>query len=321
MEEKKPLLIISGPTAVGKTELSLNLCKEIDGEVINADSMQVYKGMDIGTAKISFEERMGIPHHLIDICEPTESFDVVRFQSEAKKCIEEVLKRGHIPVLVGGTGFYIQAVLYDIDFSSEEPDEEYRRELMDYAKTHGEIALHERLKEIDEASANAIHPNNIKRVIRALEFYEKTHTPISEHNDEQRAKSSPYDFLYAVLTCDRQTLYERIDLRVDQMLDAGLVNEVKGLLYDGVTKEMTSMQGLGYKEIAGYLTGEYDLAEAVRILKRDTRHFAKRQLTWYKREKEVTYYDKFEFDSDVELTEKILTDFKSKVYGREKTNV
>ena len=311
MDEKKPLLIISGPTAVGKTDLSLKICKELDGEVINADSMQVYKGMDIGTAKIAPEERQGIKHHLIDICEPTENFDVVRFQTEAKRCIDDIVNSGHIPVLVGGTGFYLQAVIYDIDFSSEEPDEKLRLELSEYADKYGEKALHDRLLKVDAASAKSIHPNNIKRVIRALEYYEKTHTPISAHNVEQRQKESPYTFLYAVLTLDRKTLYDRIDQRVDQMMDAGLVSEVKTLLDSGVTSDMTSMQGLGYKEIAGYLMGQYDLDEATRILKRDTRHFAKRQLTWYKREKKVTYFDKNEYESEDELCKTIVERFNS----------
>ena len=311
MENKKPLVIISGPTAVGKTELSLKLCKEIDGEVINADSMQVYKGMDIGTAKLPPEERNGIPHHLIDICAPTENFDVVRFQSEAKKCIDDIISRNHIPVLVGGTGFYIQAVLYDIDFSSEQPDENFRKELSVFAEKHGEEALHKRLMEVDEESARSIHPNNIKRVIRALEYYNKTNTPISEHNKEQRQKQSPYRFLYAVLTCDRKELYDRIDKRVDMMLNAGLVGEVQNLIDNGVKKDMTSMQGLGYKEIAAYLTGEYDLDTAVNILKRDTRHFAKRQLTWYKREKVVTYFNKDEYDTEDDLVRAVIDRFKA----------
>ncbi len=309
MSEKRPLLIISGPTAVGKTDLSLEICREIGGEVINADSMQVYKGMDIGTAKLPKEDRAGIPHHLIDILDPTECFDVVRFKAEAENCIEDICSRGRTPVLVGGTGFYIQAVLYDIDFSDEEPDETLRNELTEYAQTHGQDALHKRLSEIDKASAEAIHPNNVKRVIRAIEFYEKTHTPISLHNDEQRKKESPYRFLYSVLTCDRNTLYSRIDKRVDQMIEQGLVSEVQALLNQGVTRKMTSMQGLGYKEMAGFLAGEYDLDEAVRILKRDTRHFAKRQLTWYKREKEVTYFYKDDYKSDKELAKAIIERF------------
>ena len=307
---KIPLLIISGPTAVGKSDLSLKLCKELDGEVVNADSMQVYRGMNIGTAKLMPKERSGVVHHLIDICDPTESFDVVRFQTEAKKCIKDIASRGKIPVLVGGTGFYIQAVLYDIDFSSEEPDEKLRAELLDFSEKHGALALHKRLEEVDCESAKAIHPNNIKRVIRALEFYYTTNTPISEHNNEQKQKESPYNFLYAVLTCDRQKLYKRIDMRVDMMIDEGLVSEVKSLIDSGMTTEMTSMQGLGYKEIAAHLEGEYDLEEAIRVLKRDTRHFAKRQLTWYKREKDVTYFDKDNYDDIDSLTKDIIDKFK-----------
>ena len=305
------MLIISGPTAVGKSDLSLELCKKLDGEVINADSMQVYRGMDIGTAKLMPEERSGIVHHLIDICDPSESFDVVRFQTEAKKCINDITSRGKIPVLVGGTGFYIQAVLYDIDFSSEEPDEKLRSELLAFSEKHGALALHKKLEEIDSDSAKAIHPNNIKRVIRALEFYYTTNTPISEHNTEQKQKVSPYNFLYAVLTCERQKLYDRIDKRVDMMIEAGLVSEVKSLIDQGVTSEMTSMQGLGYKEIAAYIEGKYDLEEAKRVLKRDTRHFAKRQLTWYNREKDVTYFDKDTYDDIDSLTIDIINKFKA----------
>ncbi|MEE3467807.1 MAG: tRNA (adenosine(37)-N6)-dimethylallyltransferase MiaA, partial [Eubacterium sp.] len=274
-----PLLILTGPTAVGKTEASLELAKRLNGEIINADSMQVYRGMDIGTAKIPVEERQGVPHHLIDICSPTENFDVVRFQTEARKAIQEITDRGHLPILVGGTGFYIQAVLYDIDFSEETPDPELRAELEAYAKEYGENALHERLFAVDPASAEKIHAHNIKRVIRAIEYYQTTGNRISEHNEEQSQKESPYRFLYAVLTLPREELYRRIDERVDLMIKAGLVDEVKALLDTGISLESTAMKGLGYKEIAGYLNGEYDLSQAIYILKRDTRHFAKRQLT------------------------------------------
>lgn len=317
MAEKKKILIISGPTAVGKTELSLSLCKELDGEVINADSMQVYRGMDVGTAKLPVDERQGIPHHLIDICDPKENFDVVRFQAEAKRCIEDISSRGKIPILVGGTGFYIQAVLYDIDFSSEEPDEEFRDELLDFAGKYGEDALHKKLADVDKASADAIHPNNIKRVIRALEYYKTTGEPISKHNEEQRLKVSPYDFLYAVLTCDRKTLYDRIDKRVDEMIIAGLVPEVESLVSSGVPSDATSMQGLGYKEIAAYLRGEYDLDEAIRILKRDTRHFAKRQMTWYKRERDIRYYNKDDYTDIKSLVTTISNDFQVKQQERD----
>ena len=230
---------------------------------------------------------------------------MVRFQTEAKKCIQEIGERGHLPILVGGTGFYIQAVLYDIDFTEEEPDVALRKELTEYAKTHGEKALHERLFAVDPASAEKIHAHNIKRVIRAIEYYQTTGKRISEHNEEQQKKESPYRFLYAVLTLPREELYERIDVRVDRMIEAGLEDEVRRLIADGVPADSTAMKGLGYKEIAGYLNGEYDLEEAIYILKRDTRHFAKRQLTWYKREKAVTYFDKKEYPTTDALVEAI----------------
>ena len=302
------LLIISGPTAVGKTETSLTLAKKLNGEIINADSMQVYKGMDIGTAKLPENEREGIPHHLFDIVEPTIDYDVATYASEAKKVIADIHKRGKLPILVGGTGLYIQAVLYDIDFNSQPPDEDYRKELAEIASQKGNDHLFEMLKKVDPESCEIIHKNNTKRVIRALEYYHTTGEKISIHNKEQREKPSPYDFHYAVLTLPREVLYERIDKRVDIMMEARLVDEVKTLLASGVTRDNTSMQGLGYKEIAAYLEGECSLDEAVTILKRDTRHFAKRQLTWFKREREVTYYDKLQIDQLIDFT----YDFKEK---------
>ncbi len=308
---KKPLLIISGPTAAGKTEISLELAESLNGEIINADSMQVYKGMDIGTAKLSENERKNIPHHLMDICEPCDNDDVMQFQIDAKKCINEITSRGHIPIMVGGTGFYIQAVLYDIDFTEEPPDNNLRAELEQFAHDHGAEALHDRLRAIDPDSADAIHSNNIKRVIRAIEYHEQTGRAFSEHNREQRERTSPYDFLYAVLTLPREILYERIDMRVDDMLEKGLVDEVRDLLGQTPPPGKTAMQGLGYKEIAAYLNGEYSLEEAVRILKRDTRHFAKRQLTWFKREKSVSYYDKTAYNTLEELRDAIITEFRN----------
>ncbi|MBO4396761.1 MAG: tRNA (adenosine(37)-N6)-dimethylallyltransferase MiaA [Eubacterium sp.] len=307
------ILVISGPTAVGKTDISLELAEKLNGEIINADSMQVYRGMNIGTAKLPEDKRKNIPHHLIDICDPSENYDVMRFQNDAVKCIEDITARGNTPILVGGTGFYIQAVLYDIDFSSMPPDEDFRSELEEYAKHNGAEALHDRLRAIDPVSADSIHSNNIKRVIRAIEYYEQTGIPFSEHNREQRGKNSPYDFLYAVLTMPREILYERIDKRVDEMIRDGLVNEVRDLLDQEPPPGKTAMQGLGYKEIASYLNGECSLDEAVRILKRDTRHFAKRQLTWFKRERSVTYFDKSEYSSLDLLAESIATCFENHI--------
>ena len=294
--QKNKLVIIAGPTAVGKTENSIRLAKAINGEIISADSMQVYKRMDIGSAKIMPEEMQGIRHHLIDVLEPTEEFNIVRFQTMAKKAVQEIVSNGKIPILVGGTGFYIQSLLYDIDFKEEENiDTTLRESLQHFADTNGKEVLHERLKEIDPESAEAIPPGNVKRVIRAIEFYETHHEKISSHNKEQKEKESPYNFAFFVLTDERPVLYERIDKRVDSMLKNGLIDEVKALQAEGLTRSHISMQGLGYKEILAYLEGEITLEEAIYILKRDTRHFAKRQITWFKREKEVNWLDKSKF--------------------------
>lgn len=293
---KKPLIVLTGPTAVGKTSLSIALAKAVNGEIISADSMQVYKKMDIGSAKIRPEEMNGVKHYLVDVLDPKEEFHIVKFQQMAKEAMEEIYAKGKIPILVGGTGFYIQAVTKDIDFTEAEQENECRKELEVLAKEKGGEYLHEMLKEVDPKSAEAIHSHNVKRVIRALEFYHQNQTPISAHNEEQKKNESPYRLAYFVLNMPRELLYKRIDLRVDQMLEEGLLEEVKDLQKEGCCRGMVSMQGLGYKEILDYLEGKYSLEEAVRILKRDTRHFAKRQLTWFRREQEVTWVDKEKFD-------------------------
>lgn len=295
---KKPLIILTGPTASGKTALSVELAKRIGGEIISADSMQVYRHMDVGSAKVTKEEMDGVPHYLIDVLDPCEAFNVVVFQQMAKEAMETIYANGHIPIVAGGTGFYIQALLYDIDFTENDGDMEYRRRLEELSAAEGPEALHRMLCKVDPASAEAIHANNVKRVIRALEFYAKTGKRISEHNEEERAKESPYCFAYYVLNMDRNRLYARIGERVDRMLSDGLVEEVRALKDMGCTRDMVSMQGLGYKEILDYLSGEVSLEEAVYIIKRDTRHFAKRQLTWFKREKDVTWVDQDAFGFD-----------------------
>lgn len=292
---KKPLVILTGPTAVGKTALSIRLAKEIGGEIISADSMQVYKGMDIGSAKILPDEMQGVPHYLIDELAPDEEFHVVLFQQMAKAYLQQIYQRDHIPIIVGGTGFYIQALLYDIDFTENKNDDAYRQEMEQLATEKGAEYLHQMLAEVDPRSAQDIHANNVKRVIRALEFYHETGQKISEHNEKERQKTSPYNFAYFVLNDDRSRLYQRIDQRIDIMLDDGLVEEVKALKAKGYTRDMVSMQGLGYKEILDYLAGEISLEEAVYRIKRDTRHFAKRQITWFKRERDVIWLSKEEF--------------------------
>ncbi len=311
--EKKPLVILTGPTAVGKTALSIALAKRIDGEIISADSVQVYRGMDIGSAKIKKEEMAGVPHHLIDIMEPTIAFNITLFQQLAKEAMGKIYEKGRIPILTGGTGFYIQSVLYDIDFTDNGENHEIRARLEELAAKEGAEALHARLVDVDPEAAAAIHTNNIKRTIRALEFYELTKTKISSHNQMQRENVSPYRFCYFVLNDDRDRIYANIDRRVDLMMKDGLVSEVSALLKMGCTKDMVSMQALGYKEIAEALTGECTMEDAVYRIKRDTRHFAKRQLTWFRREKDVIWIDKKEYDHDTKkILDRMISDMKER---------
>lgn len=296
--DKKPLIVLTGPTAVGKTKLSIALAKAVDGEIISADSMQVYRHMDIGSAKITPDQMQGIPHHLIDILEPREEFNVVVFKQRCEECLTGIYERNHIPILTGGTGFYIQAVLRDIDFTENKENTDTRQFLERLAAEKGAEYLHEMLRKADPVSADSIHANNIKRIIRALEYFELTGERISDHNEQEKQKASAYRSCYFVLNDDRSKLYRRIEERIDEMLDKGLVEEVRSLKDMGCHRGMVSMQGLGYKEILSYLEGEIPLEEAVRLLKRDTRHFAKRQITWFRREKDVIWVDKDRFGSD-----------------------
>lgn len=295
---KEPLIILTGPTAVGKTALSIKLAKSLNGEIISADSMQVYRYMDIGSAKIMPEEMENVPHHLIDVLDPREEFNVVTFQRMAKKAIIEIREKGKIPILAGGTGFYIQSILYDIDFTENPEDTSIREELEALAEEKGAEYLHELLRQTDPEAAGQIHANNIKRVIRALEFNRQTGEKISDHNEKEREKDAAYNACYFVLNDKRELVYDRIDRRVDLMLQNGLVEEVKKLRDLGCDRNLVSMQGLGYKEILAWMDGEYDLERAVYLIKRDTRHFAKRQLTWFRREKDVIWVDKSVLGSD-----------------------
>lgn len=294
----KPLIILAGPTAAGKTKMSIKLAKKINGAIVSADSMQVYKYMDIGSAKVTKEEMDGISHALVDVLDPSEEFHVVRFKEMAEEALERIYAGGKIPIVAGGTGFYIQALLYDVDFTRQESDMKFRQEMMDFARQNGAHALHEKLKGADPVSYETIHENNIKRVIRALEYYHLTGKSLSAHNEAERAKESPYNFAYFVLTDERKTLYERIDRRVDLMMEQGLLQEVQRLHDRGYSRNMVSMQGLGYKEILDYLDGKCTLEEAVYVIKRETRHFAKRQLTWFKRERDVIWLDQSEYGYD-----------------------
>ena len=298
---KTPLLIIAGPTATGKSASAVELALRMGGEVISADSMQVYRGMDIGSAKVTREEMRGIPHHLIDCVDPDETWNVVRFKEQASLAVRDIADRGKLPILCGGTGFYIQALLYDIDFTQMEENAPLRKRLSDMAAEKGPEAVHALLAQRDPASAAAIHPGNVKRVIRALEFIEESGRSIAAHNAEQREKQSAYRSVFFVLTMDRAKLYERIERRVDIMMQQGLLEEVTRLRDMGIARDSTAMQGIGYKQIYGFLEGEYDLEEAVRLIKRDTRHFAKRQLTWFRREKEVLWVDTDRFANREEM--------------------
>ncbi len=306
--QKRPLIILTGPTAAGKTALSIGLAEALNGEIISADSMQVYRHMDIGTAKIKPGQMKGIRHYLIDELDPCEEFSAAVFKERCQRYMEEIYSRGKVPILAGGTGFYIQSVLYSVDFSATEADSSYREELAAFAERMGNGVLHERLAVVDREAAEAIHPNNVKRVIRALEYYKQTGRKISEHNEEQRKKESDYKFRYYVLSLPREILYERINRRVDLMKEEGLTQEVQGLLKMGCTREMVSMQGLGYKEIIDALEGRDTLEHAYERIKQETRHFAKRQFTWFRRERDVTWLHKELFSGEEELLQYCIKD-------------
>lgn len=299
---KKPLIVIAGPTACGKTDLSINLAEKIGGEIISGDSMQVYKLTDIGTAKPTAEETRGIPHFLIDELYPDEEYNVMIFQKKAKEYMKGIYDRGHIPIIVGGTGFYINALVYDNDFTEEESSS-IRDELYRIAETEGKEKLHDMLADIDVEYAKSIHPNNVKRVARAIEYYRLTGEKMSEHNKSAKEKESPYNTAFFVLNMDRQKLYERIDMRVDIMMENGLENEVRKLIDMGYSPELVSMQGLGYKEFIPYFNGEISLEKAVDDIKKYTRHFAKRQLTWFRRQTEGIWIDMTGGDKEKALSQ------------------
>lgn len=288
---KKPLVCIGGPTACGKTAMSILLAKEIGGEIISADSMQVYQYMDIGTAKVTKEEACGIPHYLIDELMPDEEYNVMIFQKKAKEYMEDIWSRGKIPIIVGGTGFYLNALIYDNNFTETEGDDSFRQECYRLAEKKGAEYLYKMLLEVDADYAATTHAHNVKRVTRALEYHHLTGEKFSEHNAEQKQKNSPYNTAVILLTMERQKLYERIEQRVDNMMAAGLLEEVKGLLDRGYDGNLVSMQGLGYKEFLPYFAGTISLEEAVQSLKTGTRRFAKRQMTWFRRQTKGMWID------------------------------
>jgi len=284
------VIVIAGPTASGKTDLAIKLAHEINGEIISADSMQIYRGMDIGTAKPTMEERQGIPHYLIDIVDPDEEYSVAHFQRDAKNCIKEILNRGKVPIVAGGTGLYINSLVYNISFSETTADWEYRKQLEEIARDKGPEELHRFLQKVDPVSAEKIHPNNIKRVIRALEVFKTTGKPISQHQLESRTEKPEYEFKIFGLEMDRKILYERINKRVDKMMEMGLYEEVESLL-EKYSPDLVSLQGIGYKEIISAIKGEYSLEEAVEKIKLNTRHLAKRQITWFKKTENLRWID------------------------------
>lgn len=288
---KNKVAVIVGPTAVGKTKLGIELAKRINGEIISADSMQVYKYMDIGTAKPDFEEMQEIKHYMIDVLEPYEECNVAKFKEMAEECIKDVLDINKIPIIVGGTGLYINSIVDNIEFSETSTDWEYRNKLEEAANTKGVEHLYEELQKIDKEASEKIHPNDLRRIIRALEVYKITGKPISYHNRMSRTNLPKYDFFMLGLNMERAELYKRIDIRVDKMFEQGLIEEVKDLVDRGISPECTSMQGLGYKEILEYLQGSMSLDDVNETVKRSTRRYAKRQLTWFRRDPRIKWFD------------------------------
>ena len=302
---KDKILIIAGPTAVGKTSLSIKLAKELDGEIVSTDSMQIYKHMDIGSAKITKEEMDGVPHHMIDVVDPSTSFSVAEYKEMASKCINDIISRNKLPILVGGTGLYINALTCTMNFTEAESDEEYRRELERLADENGNEFIHNMLKEIDPISYRDIHFNNRKRVIRALEVYKLTNKPFSSFNSGDDFYNGPYDVKYYVLNMDRAKLYDRINLRVDIMIENGFIDECIKLKDMGYTSFMQSMQGIGYKEIFYYLENKISYSEAIDMIKQGSRNYAKRQLTWFRRDPRAVILDKEEITEE-EIFERIV---------------
>lgn len=304
---KKKVLVIAGPTAVGKTNLSIRLAKALNGEIVSTDSMQIYKYMDIGSAKITREEMQGVPHHMIDVVDPKDSYSVAEYKDSAIRCIEDIISRNKLPILVGGTGLYINALTCNMNFTEAESDTEYRKELEILADINGNEFIHNMLKEIDPVSYKEIHYNNRKRVIRALEVYKLTNKPFSSFNSGEEFYNGPYDVKFYVLNMNREKLYERINLRVDLMLENGLIEECINLKNMGHNSLMQSMQGIGYKEIFYYLDNKISYDNAVEMIKQGSRNYAKRQLTWFRRDPRAIFLDKDKYTEE-EIFKSIIND-------------
>lgn len=308
----KDLFILAGPTAVGKTEISINIAQELRGEIISTDSMQIYKKMDIGSAKIGKDEMKGINHHLIDFLDPSEEFSVAAFSEKAKMEIEGIYERGNLPMLVGGTGLYINSLIYNYSFAGTDRDEAYREYLSNLAEEKGKEFIYQLLRKVDPLSYEKIPSNNLKRVIRALEVYKVSGKPFSSFSQNEDVYNIPYNIFYYVLNMNREELYSRINKRVDIMMKKGLVEEVITLQKEGYTCDMQSMKGIGYKEILYYLNGEISLEKAVDMIKQFSRNYAKRQLTWFRKDPRVVWVDKDEFRDDREVSNFIISDYKKR---------
>lgn len=292
--KKIPLVIITGPTASGKTDLAIQIAQQLNGEIISADSMQIYRYMDIGTAKPAIHERQGIPHHMIDIRNPDEEFNVSLFQKLTTDIIRQIAERGKLPILAGGTGLYISSIIYPMNFTDAVEDPEYRSHLNEMLDQHGSTWLHNHLRRVDPDSAQRLHPNDTRRVIRAMEVFHLTGKTMEAYRQNFADLESPYSTRMYGLLMDRQLLYDRINVRVDRMIESELINEVKGILEKGYSRNLVSMQGLGYKEIVDYLKGLSTQEECINILKRNTRRFAKRQIAWFKREEQIIWLNPME---------------------------
>lgn len=313
MMDKDNLVILLGPTAVGKTSSSIELAKELKGEIISCDSMQIYKHMDIGSAKVREEEKQGIPHHLVDMVEIDEEFSVADYKKNAEDHIREINLKGKVPIVTGGTGLYINSLVYDLNFTEVAANELLREELEDFAEIEGNKALHNKLKEIDPESSNRIHPNDVKRVIRAIEIYKETGRTMTEYNKNFRSPVSRYNLAMVGLNMDRQVLYERINKRVDLMIEEGLLEEVKSILDMGYDRDLVALQGIGYKELIMGLLGEISMEESIDLIKQKSRNYAKRQLTWFRRDDRIKWFNKDEFESDKDLNQAILAYVNSKI--------
>ncbi len=308
---KIPLVVITGPTASGKTDLAIQVAQQLNGEIISADSMQIYRYMDIGTAKPTLQERQGIVHHMIDIRDPDEEFNVSLFQKLTRDAIQEITERGKLPILAGGTGFYISSIIYPMNFTDAVEDSQYRSHLNGLLDQHGATWLHNHLRRVDPASAKRLHPNDTRRVIRAMEVFHLTGKTMEAYRQNFADIESPYYSRVYGLSMDRQLLYDRINIRVDRMIESGLIDEVKGILDKGYSRNLVSMQGLGYKEIVDYLKGLSTKEESINILKRSTRRFSKRQIAWFKREEQIIWLNPVEMGNLKAVADWVITDIEN----------